>query len=917
MTLNVEIRVDAPQALPTIAAVETGLGKVETAGERATTALSKGFGNSSSAAEKAKGSTGSLAEQMAKLAGTSSAFSGFPEIFRRQADMLEKIHGPAREYASDLQALDMLLSQSSITTGEYAEQVTRMNAAIDGTKQKTEEASGPAEKLSGALGAFAMPAIGAGILGIGEKIAGLVDDMHRAADQYTVLENKALKFVDSSHSATQVLDEQQAMSLKLHTTMEPMINLFDKVKIGSDGMRLSHEQLLRMEQTLGEGVIVANKPIEEAAGLMERFAFAMESGVTQSRDIKRIMVEMPELAGVWRNSFHMLDGEILSAVSSGKLGARQLATAWTQSGAVVKKLDEDQLARTRTNDEATKEYLESLNKLYEHSDMTALNSAVVAGMKPEDQNNDFALRLKYGNDADAVKNGQQGQAAIDNMMKLGEEAIHLTGHFAAMGAASDKAWTQISNGIDTVDKKLGSLGTDVGAVLGALDHIASHGADPWDQTANAFGRAMNMVESHVSKIDEARKGVAALGLAMKSGGLAGDEARKQYEAFMTTLNDGRLPAAIKEWDAIHDPIRTYTEDLGALNTMLAKSEISWDLYDQQLQKVQSEDMNPLDQLINRLNKPMEDQARGLAVLGEAWGEYGTSAYHAAQYTFDGNKMVETSAGGWDRATLSITQYNDETERLQKLTGYEAPAKSVANALATPDFSTTPKPSDYGNGHGTSAMVANSSWMKGAKDLDKSAYAEWEKTATDAVSGVDKGFKTLRDDTLDIGKTISSSMKSVFDDINSDIVSMVTTGQADWGKLLTTIETDLAKIALQKLEAGVISYVGGAAATVAGSWAGSDTMIHAANGYSARVGGVGGTDTKLFAAMVSPGEHVSIQTPDQQKAQQDGGGKPNIQIVNQHDTRGELASGLSSGAFDTHVINIMKRNVAAVQSLLKK
>ena len=112
---------------------------------------------------------------------------------------------------------------------------------------------------------------------------------------------------------------------------------------------------------------------------------------------------------------------------------------------------------------------------------------------------------------------------------------------------------------------------------------------------------------------------------------------------------------------------------------------------------------------------------------------------------------------------------------------------------------------------------------------------------------------------------------------------------------------------------------GVAAKVAGSWAGSDTTIpHAANGYTGKVGGVGGTDTRLFAAMVTPGESVSIRTPEQIAAEQrNASGGRNVTIVNKHDTRAELAAGLASGDHDTAIVNVLRRNSGAVQSLLKK
>jgi acyl dehydratase len=110
---------------------------------------------------------------------------------------------------------------------------------------------------------------------------------------------------------------------------------------------------------------------------------------------------------------------------------------------------------------------------------------------------------------------------------------------------------------------------------------------------------------------------------------------------------------------------------------------------------------------------------------------------------------------------------------------------------------------------------------------------------------------------------------------------------------------------------------GIGAAIAGSWSGSNTLIHAANGYSAKVGGSAGVDTKLFAAMVSPGETVSIRTPEQRAAEASGKGAPSVKIINQHDTRGELAASLGAGEHDVAIMNVMKRNKGMVQAMLRK
>lgn len=955
MPMNVEIRIDAPQALPTIAAVEAGLAKVESHGPAVGTALGKGFGDGATAADKAKQSTQSLAEQMAKLANTGSAFTGLADVFKRQGDMLDKIRGPAKEYTADLQALDMLLQNNAITTSEYATQVTRMNQAIDGTKQSTEQAAAPGEKFGAALGMIAMPAIGAGILGIGQKIAGLVTEMHEFEDTYTNLANKALKFVDSTHTVNQVLDEQQAMSIRLHTTMDPVIGLYDRVRIGADGLRVSHEDLLRMTQTLGEGVQLANKPVEEAATLMERFSFAMESGVTSARDIKSVMREMPEVAGVWRDAFHMTDSAILTAVANGKLGARELAMAWTGNGAAIQKLDEDFLKRVRTNKQATDEWIEAVNRAKEGNNMGGVQAVQYASMSKDQQQSLQGYQLRYGMaDGQDRMYGDQGQAEIDKMLSKASDIKNLTGEWKDMGNASDKAFSQGVNGVLQLAPKLADLGA---SVLSLAERVGGL-ADSWEHGLSPLGQTTKLVMDNAAKMGEAKVQLTALTAAMKAGGPAGDDARKQYEALMTTLNNGRLPATIKVFDSLHEPMRTFQDDSAAVNALWKEGSISVTEYQYELLQLAKTDPG-----LTRFNEVLADSVKRYDAAAAAAKRYADAAklgaaspaaaglegpqfaganrqalsdasiFGAANKTGDAaqTEAEKRYQAVIDATATSVDKYYDELIKVnsaKSLLSTEQYATAVANLNEKYGAAVAPaekfnKEIDEINGLFGAGALTFIDYTRQLQAIGK----EQEKLADsgkDMASGLSRGWHSIRDEVNDTASVIASSMKGAFDEINADIVSMVTTGTADWSKFATTIETDLTKIALQKVEASAISYIGGAIAgswagsntTIPGSWAGSDTMIHAANGYSGRVGGVGGVDTKLFAAMVSPGETVSIRTQEQQKAEQGGrGGNGPINVHYHDDTKAQLKSYMSGGDTDTELLGWAKRSKGALQSLL--
>lgn len=889
MSLNVEIKVDAPGAAQTVASVQAPMEKLEAQGAKTGDALSKGLGAGAPAAEKTKKSTDSATEALAKMANAGNAFAGITAHFQRQADLLEKLRGPAREYATDLQALDEMLERGAITAGEYARGVTDLNETLGDGVEKTEEAKGATERLGEAFEALKLPAVGVGLLEVGRKLAELAAEAERAQDEYTNLTNKALKFEDANHGQKQIIDDMGVLADSLHTTREKAFELYDTVRDGTDGMRVSYDDQAKMAKEFGLANELAGNGVDQAADSLKRFMYDVASGTVDVRAIKQQMIEVPEIADVWTGAFHTTRAGLLSMLDSGKVGIRDLALALTRPSDALDEMNKKATKIADTNAQMMKKWAEDVNVDVQRG----MSGIQAIQMKQLGKNSLYTQIQESDGFGGLVTNNDEADLARGKaaLAKFNEEAKTLTGTFGSMGDAWDKAMGKVLTAATEAPELLKKTETAIGGIVAKLDDMAMHGTDAWSQIDTAFGRGVKDSQEYSQKIGDAKKGLEALRLEVAAHAIGADDARKKYEGLMTTLNDGRLPAAIKEFDAIHEPARTFREDLAALNGMLAEGVIQWDEYDQQMQKVQSEAVDPMVKLLDRINAPMEEQTRGLALAAQAY-----------------------SVG-----TITLEQYNNELDRLYKLTNLEHDARSQTTPLGPADFASVPTPQSYAHGLGTKAYEANQNYYSKA---EKQQYDEFEKGATDAISGVDRGLKQLRDNTLDIGKTMTEEITGAFGKMNDSIVAMVTTGKADFGQLATFIEQALAKIALQEIEIGLISAFGGggagAVAKIAGSWAGSDTTIpHAANGYAGKVAGVGGVDTRLFAAMVSPGETVSIRTPEQNAAaQRSSSSTPTVNIHDHSDVRGQLAAGISNGSLDVHLNAWARRNRGLVQSLIK-
>ena len=115
------------------------------------------------------------------------------------------------------------------------------------------------------------------------------------------------------------------------------------------------------------------------------------------------------------------------------------------------------------------------------------------------------------------------------------------------------------------------------------------------------------------------------------------------------------------------------------------------------------------------------------------------------------------------------------------------------------------------------------------------------------------------------------LTDAFSGAENALVSFVTTGKVDFTSLTTTIEADIVKLLEQQALKGLISALGGG---IGGGGSASSTIAPLANlfglpgfatGGAFTVGGSGGTDSQVIAMRTTPGERVTVQTPDQQLA----------------------------------------------------
>ncbi len=239
---------------------------------------------------------------------------------------------------------------------------------------------------------------------------------------------------------------------------------------------------------------------------------------------------------------------------------------------------------------------------------------------------------------------------------------------------------------------------------------------------------------------------------------------------------------------------------------------------------------------------------------------------------------------------------------------------------------------------------------GFKDVALDAGGALKSTSWDELwQGVDKNFGTMTESMKkfieaekkanDVATAMESTFQSVGATLGDTLVDAANGADVSWSKfganLLETFEKAIAK-------ALILEAIGGTGAGILPGMPGAGgsgilgALFGGANGFDARVpggrgtflpgfanggdmlvGGSGGTDSKIAAFRVTPGETIHVRTPQQQQAMQQQGAPQPIVIQNHIDVEARALAAIGNGSADNHIVNAIRRNPGALRTILSK
>lgn len=728
----------------------------------------------------------------------------------------------------------------------------------------------------------------------GGKIAagaavGLGVELIHLNDEYTKLQQSALRLVPSIDAVSGAIDKQAQISRDIHSSLEQTIELAVVLKERTEELNVGEQELEQLQLGLGSAATLSGKSAASAGEAFGAFLFNVENGLPSARSLRTVLREFPPLADAIGESMGKSSKEILAMAKAGKLSADQVLTA----------------IESRTPELVAKasKVPETLGQRWDHFKDSAVNAIgtvagavekfnpIAAGSKllngesliGGENTTDQALAMlanEVGPDSELAKimgaGGQKGGESL--RLEFDAELAKVPEMIRAHKNAVSTAAKDLADGIEAQLAKV---------TVNDIVRMFQPNFTAFDATAGNAGLArmgneLKLITTNATGVQKARDELVALKDAFNHGGISALEFRSKYQSLVTTI-EGGVSAYRKVANEISDANRSYHEDVAALGALYKQGVIGIELQEAALKKLK----NPIVEAKEELKKYFDelDERR------------------------DKDRDLREKSGIGGNGSLS----DDERTRAEQQAA-----------------------SDDAEGERRRQLI------KEQRDEQQRAFEEREKMGQKAAEFFKKTAEEEAKSQAELGKKFVGALEP----FNNAIAELVTKGKVDFKSLIDGMIADLIRLGLKMAEEKALmsAFGGGAGKTglsgVLGSGGGGgggldsaisgalgaipllalahggDFLVHAATGFSGTVGGFGGTDSRLFMAAVTPGEHIGIHTPQQVRdASAPGPSAPSAIHIHNVIDRQELVGAMNSRAGEQVIKNVIKTNASLIRSYL--
>lgn len=875
----------------------------------------------------------------------------------REAEILKRIRGPMQEYKADLDALDRMLAKGALEAHEYNAELERLIkkqgtwqgpiqqvAKPAAEQQAPEEKKGPGigEGIGVVLGAYAAIGIAEGL----GKLRDAVEHWQDLKDVYIEVTNAAIKFVDATHDVNRVVDEQNEIAHALHGSFEATIDAYDTLRDGTDDLNFSHNEQIRMLKTIAEAARVSGKSVGEMGGMVTKLSYAAARGSIEQRELNGIMRESPDIAAVWLEKFGTSRKGLIQAMHEGKITTTDLMDAFVTETA---KVDENFKKIQRTNKQIREEFEKTIEMYVSKGD--ARGTAIAKALQLQKTGKvtdlpevgDFDSFVKWTNRP--IKEGVRDFiAAADDVA-------------AASARAGTAIFNQLTKNILEMAKAIPIAVGKMGELVDIVGRGAGIFADPWASDKTGFGAQLKLLGSIKNPIEEAKLQLQNLHELQAKGAISAEEYRKQYDGLMTTINDGRLPDAIRLWEQMNNPVKELALSVGGLNHLFRAGMVDAGVYVEQLRKLYGEQGegpslqqithaeragqlgprtmgglgvnvtvdNPRaglmeesrDRTSARIRAAAVGQQQSAADLGPSIREMNEDLNKA----FAAAERVQSPALEYEEA---LKQIGDASEQLHlpqsvtnELTRQAADAfedatrrmhgqHSILQALEAPQKA-------YNDGLREAGELLHDHLIDAAQYTDqvdrlRATYLASSEAGKTFAGGMEAAWLKLRAEADAFGATLATTLVGDVDKLNEALVTAANGGEVAWGSMVDSMIQDLERLLIKQLEVMAItavlnSFAPGAGSAAAGSGL-TGASVDALGG--ALGGGASGGIGSSASALSSPGAYPMPSVPSSPATAGAAAPAPSLKIVNIIDPS-VVHAAMTSREGEQIIVNTMRKN----------
>lgn len=968
----INIKIDPGTSLTDIAKVTEALDKTEQQAKATGTTMATAARDAKGRyVELGSGMAGVTAEGV-KL-GT--ALTDGTKALKDEADMLARINGPLQQYNAGLTALNSLLEKDKISAEQFAEQMVRLNAQLEkqSTIKQTNLQFGPDAAMKGQVAGpqfgpdrnqagpsgngdagFAMTSTGAlaaagSVLALGAAITTL-------GDRYIELANEGQRLVTAGMGVNEVLARQQSLSLDLKGSLSSTINLTAAVREGTEGLNMSMSQQEDLARGIAGEFAKSGKSIDDAAGFMKKLTLVEEQGTVSSRQLLQFFRESPPLVHDMELAFGKTETQLIAMAKAGNVSADMLNLVLTDSPDKAAAL----AARTETLGEAWIHAKDSMalsagEALKSSGIMDALGSTLKTIADA------FGGLIQLGSGIveffKLVADGASGAVGGLHDLSTGLSVLKgLAADVAGLGGVKEglqdrnvmmEYWAAFKKGANEAQAAVHDVKVEAESPiqLAAEKWIASY--EKADDKIAGLKKVIEETTVSMRLLHDAE----ALGIDVTSN-LANVAALQAKAMKDLAAETKKQSGAISEYDKIVEGIqkrhREYTEGLAAINLLLHQGKIGYQEATAEAAKYYAMvGKPPPSPFKNTVFDPEFDPQAltgGLSVHSDAKflntdtgalnpslianpGNAASNELGATDRDHDDHALEAQGARAlalYDSIRSSAEKYRDEIAEIKTIEPFDKQIP-LLDSLRAKYFDVLDPATKYTKeleditAKAALAGASTEQLAQATDDLKKKFGQE-----RDISAGAADGLKEIRKELLTGGALAAQkAMVDGFHSINDAIVDLATTGSANWSKMINSMLADLTRLALQMTEMSIfkaIVSIGSGPPGIPGMSGIADPFAavsgpfgHNATGASWVQGGSGGPDSQVTAFRITPGERVTVETPEQQRAKQGGGGSMPTPVVHAHvhvqspDPRALLRSVAGTDEFAQAVINVQLKN----------